>query len=236
MVIIACHAREQPQLSCRYHRRRSQCELSKKLSWTRQLGKNPKRKEKKESSQPTTSKGKAHRTNPVLPFLRGGWLTRHHSLPNEILSLTWAFHWPPIDRDQFRCPLLILQLSSRGKYVLAFKTATYVPENMTWLTFKVCYLDWWTNWTILLYIYISKRRISARPTRSLRIPWLMRSCAFRNLNWTNPIDLPLLFALFTPFFYPELENLFLPGLRERETRQRMTLNNQTKIRFHILFI
>ncbi|KAK1547943.1 hypothetical protein Q3G72_016889 [Acer saccharum] len=48
MVIIACHAREQPQLSCRYHRRRSQCELSKKLSWTRQLGKNPKRKEKKE--------------------------------------------------------------------------------------------------------------------------------------------------------------------------------------------
>ena len=44
MVIIACHAREQPQLSCRYHRRRSQCELSQKLSWTRQLGKNPKRK------------------------------------------------------------------------------------------------------------------------------------------------------------------------------------------------
>lgn len=38
MVIIACHAREQPQLSCRYHRRRSQCELSQKLSWTRQLG------------------------------------------------------------------------------------------------------------------------------------------------------------------------------------------------------
>jgi hypothetical protein len=46
--------------------------------------KNPKASGKKESSQPTTSKGKAHRTNPVLPFLRGGPAFNRFSNPVQL--------------------------------------------------------------------------------------------------------------------------------------------------------